>query len=795
MTISSQARTAGPFACNGSTTVFPFAFKVFSTSDVTVVFRTDVTGVEATLVLGVDYTVSLNTNQDANPGGTVTTIGAFSSGTTLTLTSKVAYLQPTDLTNQGGFYPKVITTALDRLTIFTQQLLGLANRALKFPISDGNLDGTLPGKDQRKGRLLAFHETTGLPVAGPTISDTATVGDNITAIKTVADNIADVNTVAEYADEVANFNATYQGPKGTDPTTRNDGTALQQGDLYFNTNSKRLRVYTGSRWSEANTGSVSVQTFTGNGATTSFQLNTAPDSENVVQVFVGGVYQSKTVYDLTGVNGDMLTFVSAPPNGVSIEAVTFSVLPLGVVDASQVRMTGGRTLDEKFGEFKSIKDFGAVGDGSANDTVTIKNAISSMSVFGGTLYVPPGIYKVTETIYLPSGVTLQGAGSFQATASIRYGASTLFCSHTGAAMVSLKGANGCSLRDIALVGDQLAKPKTGLCLGRSTSASAGHHQIDNVSITGWFTVAAIYSIASEENEMRKVFTWNFGGDAPYGLVSSTQDIFGVDSLVTSTNIHNTYSNVIMYVTSSLSSAAGIFLQTSNDMGNIAFNNCYIIPYAGVYVRISNGALGDGKAAFGPITFNGTSGEIFSGGNPKMGIYVTASVPVTLAGLSVVGCRFQLPANAGGDVYDILVDDNVTLTNPHIVIQPPEAFPYAESKVRADKVKGGIVSVGRRNEWTNASLLNSWANELGAPYPAASYNVSPTGEVALRGVISNGSGVMFTLPDGIRPANSLIFSTTSSTGIGRILVTSAGNVSLLSGATSAVDLSPVRFRVS
>lgn len=302
--------------------------------DVTVVFRTDVTGVEATLVLGVDYTVSLNTNQDANPGGTVTTIGAFSSGTTLTLTSKVAYLQPTDLTNQGGFYPKVITTALDRLTIFTQQLLGLANRALKFPISDGNLDGTLPGKDQRKGRLLAFHETTGLPVAGPTISDTATVGDNITAIKTVADNIADVNTVAEYADEVANFNATYQGPKGTDPTTRNDGTALQQGDLYFNTNSKRLRVYTGSRWSEANTGSVSVQTFTGNGATTSFQLNTAPDSENVVQVFVGGVYQSKTVYDLTGVNGDMLTFVSAPPNGVSIEAVTFSVLPLGVVDAS-----------------------------------------------------------------------------------------------------------------------------------------------------------------------------------------------------------------------------------------------------------------------------------------------------------------------------------------------------------------------------------------------------------------------------------------------------------------------------
>lgn len=346
MTISSQARTAGPFACNGSTTVFPFAFKVFSASDVAVVLRTDATGVETTLVLTVDYTVSLNANQDTNPGGSVTTVGAYAAGITLTLTSKVQYLQPTDLTNQGGFYPKVITTALDRLTIFSQQLLNIATRSLRFPISDGNLDGTLPGKDQRKGKVLAFHETTGLPVSGPSIADTSTVAGNTAAIATVAANIADVNTVADYAVDVANFNATYQGAKAADPTTRNDGSPLQEGDLYFNTNTDRLRVFTGSSWSEGNAGSVAVQRFTGDGTTVSFQLNTAPDNENVVQVFIGGVYQSKTEYDLTGAGSDILTFTAAPPAGAAIEVVTFSVLPLGVVDASQVRMPGGGTLDQ-----------------------------------------------------------------------------------------------------------------------------------------------------------------------------------------------------------------------------------------------------------------------------------------------------------------------------------------------------------------------------------------------------------------------------------------------------------------
>ena len=102
MTISSQTRQAGPFTGNGATTAFPFAFKVFTAADLVVV-RTDLSGADSALVLGTDYSVTLNADQNANPGGTITLPVALATGFKLTATSGLENLQPTDLTNQGGF--------------------------------------------------------------------------------------------------------------------------------------------------------------------------------------------------------------------------------------------------------------------------------------------------------------------------------------------------------------------------------------------------------------------------------------------------------------------------------------------------------------------------------------------------------------------------------------------------------------------------------------------------------------------------------------------------------------------
>lgn len=136
MTISSTTRKAGPFTGNGATVAFPFVFKVFTTADVLVVQAVTATGVETTLALGTNYTVSLNADQNANPGGTVITLVAPPTGTTLTTTSQLGNLQPMDLTNAGGFYPSVLEDAADRTAIQIQQLAEGLSRAVKVPISN-----------------------------------------------------------------------------------------------------------------------------------------------------------------------------------------------------------------------------------------------------------------------------------------------------------------------------------------------------------------------------------------------------------------------------------------------------------------------------------------------------------------------------------------------------------------------------------------------------------------------------------------------------------------------------------
>lgn len=196
MTISSTDRKAGPFTGDDASTVFSFAFKVFTSADLLVIKLNTSTGVETTLAITTDYTVSLNVDQNAHPGGTITLTSVLASGYNLTITTALSYLQSLVLTNQGGFYPAVLNAALDRITIFAQQLDEELSRALKYPVSDSDtISATMPAYAQRAGTVLAF-DSTGAPVVGPEVDDVGTVFDNIADIGTVADNISNVNTVA-----------------------------------------------------------------------------------------------------------------------------------------------------------------------------------------------------------------------------------------------------------------------------------------------------------------------------------------------------------------------------------------------------------------------------------------------------------------------------------------------------------------------------------------------------------------------------------------------------------------------
>lgn len=197
MTISSTNRRAGPYSGNSSQTAFPFSFKVFEASDMLVVKVQVSTNIETTLTLTTDYTVALNADQNSNAGGTINLVTALPTGYNMVISSKVANLQETDLTNQGGFYPEVITDALDRLTIEVQQLdEGLA-RAAQLPITSSADAAALVADIERIASSADNLDT----VAG-SITNVNTVATNITNVNTVAGISGNVTTVAGIAANV-----------------------------------------------------------------------------------------------------------------------------------------------------------------------------------------------------------------------------------------------------------------------------------------------------------------------------------------------------------------------------------------------------------------------------------------------------------------------------------------------------------------------------------------------------------------------------------------------------------------
>jgi hypothetical protein len=78
-----------------------------------------------------------------------------------------------------------------------------------------------------------------------------------------------------------------------------------------------------------------------------------------------------------------------------------------------------RSLQERLDERVSAYSFGAVGDGQADETATLQQAIDQLFMSSTAradnmnkvvLEIPPGVYKITDTLYIPSYATLIGAG-------------------------------------------------------------------------------------------------------------------------------------------------------------------------------------------------------------------------------------------------------------------------------------------------------------------------------------------------------------------------------------------------
>jgi len=411
MTVETDTSKSGPYAGAGTTGPFTVGFRFLADDHLSVV-QADADGVETVLTLTTDYTVT----GAGGASGTVTLVSALPVGETLTITRDVPFTQEADYVQNDAFPAESHETALDLLTMQTQQLKEQVDRAAKLPVSStddadalvadivfladnfATLEAVVANEDNINTVAAEIGVSGDVTIVAADLAGANTIGAvagiaaDVSAVAGIAADVttvatfdaADIETIADNIADVTNFSDVYLGPAAADPTTRNDSSPLQAGDLYFNTGDDVMRVYNGATWQDVAQGtSFPYQTLSGTGAQTAFTLSSAPGSLGSLEVYISGVRQTPTT-DYT-LSGTTLTFVAAPPLGTgNIFARWVTVQALSVpsdgsvtaakLDAALVNSLTTVTLDAA-ADFVMIAD---ASDSSANKKALLPSATDAL---------------------------------------------------------------------------------------------------------------------------------------------------------------------------------------------------------------------------------------------------------------------------------------------------------------------------------------------------------------------------------------------------------------------------------
>lgn len=172
----------------------------------------------------------------------------------------------------------------------------------------------------------------------------------------------------------------------------------------------------------ASAGNMTVNTFAGDGSTVAFTLTVDPGSENNIQVFVGGVYQEKGTFTLSGTT---LTLDEAPASGVNVEVVSGTTLSVGTpsdgtvtqakLASDVVSLIDGKATSTAWAAYTpTYTGFGTVSDQlqwrRVGDSIEIRGKFTSGTPSATEARVSlPNSYSVAGTSSVPS---IQHAGTW-----------------------------------------------------------------------------------------------------------------------------------------------------------------------------------------------------------------------------------------------------------------------------------------------------------------------------------------------------------------------------------------------
>lgn len=200
--------------------------------------------------------------------------------------------------------------------------------------------------------------------------------------------------------------------------------------------------------------------------------------------------------------------------------------------------TSGKALSGKIdGLYVDVKaDYGATGDGSADDTTAIQSAFTfAKSNPGVTVYFPKGVYKVTTTIDATysgsSGGYSSGYYGFAVKGEDRYNTYILGAT-SNTPVIDMTGKPHMTFDDFGIYSqsDDATAPSCAILEARNaTLGGAGNHIYTNCFFRGYYQATVVMSASSEVNKYVncKIDQWKTGTGPAVTIMEQLQ--YGITS--------------------------------------------------------------------------------------------------------------------------------------------------------------------------------------------------------------------------------------------------------------------------
>lgn len=278
----------------------------------------------------------------------------------------------------------------------------------------------------------------------------------------------------------------------------------------------------------------------------------------------------------------------------------------------------GRLLHDKLGEYVSVTDFGAVGDGVTDDTAAIQAAIDATPV-GGTLYFPDttGFYLCNSTLMLNKSIQIVGGAVVRQLENGAKTTSGVILKYAGAdklLFVQRSNATGVGLNGILIKGIDFRPTVDG-------AASSG--------VVFDANGGAIFGVKFENCHWQY-----FGKYAAAALSPGAGDVWDIQFENCSGINHSTSTTDMFSFYPAATGGAG-----STGGFNICFNNSYLQSRAAGYYAAKAGSLymNDGLvesvgAGGGHGTYSGSSSKIVG---THYEAFLNASNPI---GITLIGSK-------------------------------------------------------------------------------------------------------------------------------------------------------------